>query len=152
MRGIILGVAFCALGAAARPPARASAADSAAAGDVVRQFHADLTAGDSAAALALLATDAVILEAGVVESRDEYRRDHLSEDMRFAAAVSTRTSPLRVVLAGDSAWVTSTSEVTGTFDGQPIRSMGAELVVLTRSAEGWRIRAIHWSSRRRTTP
>jgi hypothetical protein len=28
----------------------------------------------------------------------------------------------------------------------------AELVVLSRSAGGWRIRAIHWSSRPRSSP
>ena len=150
---MILAIAVCALGAAAKPPATSgSAADSAAVSDVVRHFHAALTRGDSPAALGLLATDAVILEAGAIESREEYRRHHLAEDMRFAAAVATKVGPLRVVLAGDSAWVTSTSEVTGTFDGQPIRATGAELVVLSRSAEGWRIRAVHWSSRRRATP
>jgi ketosteroid isomerase-like protein len=141
----MLVIATGALGAAAGAPATSAS-------DVVHQFHAALTRGDAAAALALLATDAVILEAGALESREEYRRQHLAEDMRFAAAVATKVGPVRAVVAGDSAWVTSTSETTGTFDGQPIRSTGAELVVLTRSAEGWRIRAIHWSSRRRTTP
>ena len=149
---MVFAIAVCALGAAAKPGTSGSATDSAAVSDVVRQFHAALARGDSPAALGHLATDAVILEAGAVESREEYRRHHLAEDMRFAAAVATKVGPVRVVLAGNSAWVTSTSEVSGTFDGQPIRTTGAELVVLSQSAEGWRIRAIHWSSRRRTTP
>lgn len=132
--------------------AQATASDTAAVHDVLRRFHEALARGDSAGALALLAEDAVILEAGGIESRAEYRAHHLPADIRFASAVPAKGGPLQVALAGDVAWVSSTSEVVGSFEGRAVNSVGAELAVLTRSADGWRIRAIHWSSRRRTTP
>ncbi len=129
--------------------AQGAAADSAAVVLVVRQYHEALARRDSASALALLADDVVVLEAGGMESRAEYRAHHLPADMAFAAAVPRTPGPLRVTLAGDVAWVASTSETTGTFDGRAVDSAGAELMVLSRSPAGWRIRAIHWSSRRR---
>jgi ketosteroid isomerase-like protein len=124
------------------------ASDSAAATTVVRQFHDALVRGDSAAALALLADDALVLEAGTIETRAEYQRHHLPADIRFAQAVPSTRGSVRVVVAGDVAWITSSSETTGTFQDRPISSVGAELMVLSRTTAGWRIRAIHWSSRR----
>lgn len=149
----ILALGICALaGSATALVAQAPVADTLAVREALRQFHEALARGDSALALSLLAPDAVIIEAGGIESRDEYRAHHLPADIRFAAAVPAKAGPLHVALAGDVAWVTSTSEVTGTFDGRLVNSVGAELAVLTRSTEGWRIRAIHWSSRRRSAP
>jgi ketosteroid isomerase-like protein len=149
----ILALSVCAIAGAPRVLlAQATATDSIAVADAVRQFHEALTRGDSAAALALLADDAVVLEAGGIESRAEYRAHHLPADIQFATAVPAKAGPLHVVLAGDVAWVTSTSDVAGTFEGRAISSVGAELAVLTRTAEGWQIRAVHWSSRRRATP
>jgi len=125
-----------------------TATDSAAATTVVRQFHDALSRGDSAAALALMAHDAIVLEAGSIETRAEYQRHHLSADIRLAQAVPGTRVAVRVVVAGDVAWITSSSETTGTFEDRPISSAGAELMVLSRTGVGWRIRAIHWSSRR----
>jgi len=128
--------------------------DSAAVAAVVSSYHRALAEGDSAAALRLLAPDAIVLEAGGVETRAEYRSHHLSGDIEFARAVSSRNSDVRVVVAGDVAWATSTSVTEGTFKDRPVNSAGAELMVLSRirtpGGRAWRIRAIHWSSRRRT--
>ena len=53
-------------------------------------------------------------------------------------------------VAGDAAWVTSTSTTVGSFNGRAVNSTGAELMVLSKDTAGeWRIRAIHWSSHRR---
>jgi ketosteroid isomerase-like protein len=120
--------------------------------DVARVVHAydrALRMGDSTAALALLADDAVILESGGIETREEYRSHHLSSDMEFAQAVQRTQSQLRVRVRGDVAWVASTSVAQGQFRGRPINSVGAELMVLTRNVGGWKIAAIHWSSRSR---
>ena len=135
-----------------RPSSRATAqqaADSADVAIVVTRFHQALTRGDSAGALKLLAPDAVILEAGEIESREDYRSHHLKADIAFAGAVPSVASPIRVVVVKDIAWATSTSRVVGTFQNRPVDSQGAELVVLSRAPDGWRIRAIHWSSRTR---
>lgn len=124
-----------------------SSGDSAAVADVVHRFHAALEAGDTAAAIGLLAPDVRVLESGGLETLEEYRSHHLPGDMAFAAAVAREVGPLSVTVAGDAAWVVSTSRTSGTFRDRQIDSVGVELMVLTRGLDGWRIRAVHWSSR-----
>ena len=123
--------------------------DSAAVASVVDRYHRALESADSVGALALLASDAVILESGGVETREEYRSHHLPADIAFARAIKGMRSPIRVVVRGDVAWATSTSTAQGDFRGRPVNSAGAELMVLTRTTDGWKISAIHWSSRSR---
>lgn len=130
----------------------AQASDSGSVARTVGRFHEALAAGDSATALALLAPDATILESGGVETRDEYRGHHLPGDIGFARAVKSERGPVRVIMRGDVAWAMSTSTTRGEFSGRTINSAGAELMVLTRDTaapDGWRIRAVHWSSRAR---
>ena len=136
----------------AGPAAATSASDSATVVATVDAYDRALSSGDSAGALALLATDAVILEGGDVETRNEYRSHHLAADIEFARAVSGVRTPVRVVVRGDVAWAWSTSTSQGEFRGRAVNSQGAELMVLSREASGWKIRAIHWSSRARRQP
>jgi ketosteroid isomerase-like protein len=121
--------------------------DSAAVAAVVDRFHTALAEGDSAAVAHLLAPDAIILENGGVETRGEYLGGHLRGDIAFAQAVVPERAPTRVVVAGDAAWAVSTSSARGEFRGRPVNAVGAELMVLRRANDGWRIVAIHWSSR-----
>lgn len=123
--------------------------DSAAVLATVSQFHAALAAGDSLAALALLTDDAIVLESGSVETRAEYRSHHLASDVAFARAVTTERLPLQVTVRGGVAWVSLTSTTKGEYRERPVDSAGAELVVLTRADDGWKIAAVHWSSRAR---
>ena len=123
--------------------------DSSAVAEVAERFHKALAAADSSAALALLAPDALILESGGVESRDEYRAGHLRGDIAFSQAVPSVRTVVRVVVSGNAAWVTSTSVTQGTYRDRPVNSAGAELMVLRRDGGTWRIAAIHWSSRMR---
>lgn len=123
--------------------------DSAAVAHVVTQYHAALASGDSAAALALLADDAIILETGGIETRAEYRSHHLPGDIRFAMAVKSERGPIHVRIKGDVAWTSSTSTTTGETNGRAVNSAGAELMVLVKTGSSWKISAIHWSSRAR---
>ncbi len=116
---------------------------------VVDAFHAALKSGDTAGVMTLLAPDVLLLEAGGIESRAEYELNHLPADVEFEKSVTTSFKPYRVIVAGDAAWVVNTNEYKGTFRERPVDSAGVELMVLTRDAAGWRIRAIHWSSRAR---
>lgn len=134
---------------AAAAAERASPGDSAEVAGTVARFHAALAAGDSAGALALLAPGVRILENGSEEDLAEYRSHHLSSDMGYARVVTTRRGATSVRVQGDAAWATSTSTSTGTFRMRPVDAAGAELMVLVRTAQGWRIAAIHWSSRDR---
>ncbi|MBL0939287.1 MAG: nuclear transport factor 2 family protein [Gemmatimonadaceae bacterium] len=122
-------------------------ADSAAVAQVVTRFHAALAAGDSSAALAQLADSVLIAEGGAVESLADYRAHHLGADMAFAKATSSERTPRAITVNGDVAWSVSTSKTTGTVRNRAINSSGAELIVVRRTAAGWRIAAIHWSSK-----
>ena len=150
-RIIIAGITV--IGLAVLPQlSRAQSADKDAVLATVRAFHDALARGDSVAALKLLAPDVQVLESGGLETREEYRSHHLPGDMAFARAVPSVSAGATVEVSGDVAWVVGTSRTTGTYRERPINSAGAELMVLSRTAEGWRIRAIHWSSRTIRTP
>jgi len=146
---IITGIAALAMPAGARHAhgQASSTGDSATVAAVVHQYHEALASGDSAAALRLLAEDAVILESGGIESRTEYRAHHLQSDIAFARSVKSERGPIRVAVRNDVAWATSTSKTTGQYGDRAINSAGAELMVLIKTPAGWRISAIHWSSR-----
>lgn len=129
-----------------------SASDSSEVAAIVRRFDALMAAGDSAGLLALLADDAVILESGGLETRAEFRSHHLPADIAFARAVRGQQGPIMVRVQGDVAWASSTTTVEGELRGRVINSVSAELMVFSRESGGWKIRAIHWSSRNRRPP
>ena len=138
---------FLSLAAWAHALAQPASADAAAVEATVRAFHQALASGDANGALRLLAADAVILESGERETRDEYAAHHLAADIEFARAVPMQRGPLQVSIGGNAAWAVSTGRLKGTFQARAIDVTMAELVVLSRTASGWEIRAIHWSSR-----
>jgi ketosteroid isomerase-like protein len=135
--------------AALAAPLAAAAGDQEDVARTVNAFHAAVATGDAGAALRLMAEDALVAEAGSVETFAQYRDHHLAEDIEFERAVPLRWQPPRVVVQGDTAWAVSTHEAVGTFKGRDVNAVGAETLVLTRTAAGWRIRSIHASSRRR---
>jgi ketosteroid isomerase-like protein len=124
-------------------------ADSAAVVRTVSRFHAALEAGDTATVKTLIAPDLQVLEGGEVESRAQYFAHHLAADIEFARAVRSERTVVSYVSEGNVAWLTSTSTASGKFNGRDINSVGAELMILSRTPEGWKIRAVHWSSARR---
>lgn len=132
--------------AAASVGAQSRATDSTAVVATIRAFHDALGRGDSAAVLRLLAPDAVILESGNRENREEYRAHHLPADIQFAQAVPSERSAVQVTVLQGVAWGSSTSVTQGNFRDRAINSVGAELMVLSRAGASWVIRAIHWSS------
>jgi ketosteroid isomerase-like protein len=113
------------------------------------RFHNAVTGGNGAAAMAVVGGDAVFLEAGGVETRAEYEKNHLPADIEFEKSVPMKRGALRIVVSGDAAWATCTTELKGTFQGRAIDSIGTEMMVLSRAAGGWQIRAVSWSSRAR---
>ena len=123
--------------------------DSAAVAAVVAKYHDALTSGDSAAALALLADDAVILESGSVESREQYRAHHLPADINASRTSQAQRGPVHVRIHGEVAWTSSTSTSQRVVNGNAVTSSMAELMVLVKTSSGWKISAIHWSSRTR---
>lgn len=149
MRRFLTTTLLLAAAAALPTAAQAQTSDSAAAAAAVDAYHAALESGDTAAVRTLLAEGATVQEGGGFETRAEYFSHHLPADMAFAAAVPGERTVERVTVRGDVAWVASSSERTGTYRDRAIDTRGAELMVLIRTADGWRIAAIHWSSRGR---
>lgn len=125
------------------------ASDSTVAVRVASRFHEILSTGDTTGINALLASDLRVLEGGDVETRQEYLSHHLSADIEFTKAVKEKRTSFFFRCEGNIAWLISTSASAGNFRGREINSLGAELMLLGRTSEGWRIRAIHWSSARR---
>jgi len=138
-----------ALGVAAAGAARAQAEPAVAEAEAALDaFHAALAAGDRDGALARLDPAVVIFEAGGAElSRDEYASHHLAGDMEFLAATTTERVDRRSGASGELVWVLTRSNTTGTFRGEDVSSRGTETALLARSANGWRIVHLHWSSR-----
>jgi ketosteroid isomerase-like protein len=113
----------------------------------VDAFHAALRRGNTKAASALLADNALIFEGGGVErSKAEYEAHHLSADAAFSQAVPS----VMTRRAGDSdgtvAWIASEGRTTGTYKGKAIDRVTAETMVLRRIGRVWKVTHIHWSS------
>jgi ketosteroid isomerase-like protein len=126
-----------------------TAGDSADVAALVSRFHRALETGDSVTVVSLLADDATIMEGGAVETVADYRAHHLSADIAFAAATQATRSAQRVTVRGDLAYSTARTVTTGTFRNRAVDTASAELMVASRTGNGWRISAIHWSSRSR---
>jgi len=115
---------------------------------VVDAFHAKLAGGDGAAAAALLTDDALIFESGHAErSRAEYASHHAGADATYAAAVPSRLTRRNGFVDGDTAWIVSESRATGKYKDKAVDRVTTETMILRKTAEGWRIAHIHWSSR-----
>jgi hypothetical protein len=80
----------------------------------------------------------VILEGGQAEARAEYLGGHFARDAAFLADAQPEPLFRRTTVAGDAAWVASTQRVRD--------ATMAELLVMKRTPDGWRVAAVHWSS------
>ena len=130
------------------PPAAARTPAFKAAAATVDAFHAALRRGDTAAAINLVADDAMIFEEGGAErSKAEYAAHHLGADATFSKAMSSTQTRRTGRASGDTAWVATEGRVSGTFNGRAVDRTTVETMVLRRTRAGWRIVHIHWSSR-----
>ena len=115
---------------------------------VVEYYHKALEAKDKETALLLLSEDVLIQEGGHLETAEEYKSHHLMSDMQFSSAVSCNREVIEAVVDGNMGWVVSSSSMKGEFGGKAVNSIGAELMVLIKENGSWKIRVIHWSSRK----
>jgi ketosteroid isomerase-like protein len=116
---------------------------------VLESFYSAIKRGDGAAAMSVIAHDAVFVESGKLETRAEYEKNHLPADIAFEKQVTGTRAPYTVNFEGDAAWLIATTDYDGKFDGAPVSFVSAQLMVLTHDAGAWKIRSIHWSSRPR---
>lgn len=143
----LLALAAPASGEPATTPGEALPAAAEAAAAAVDAFHAALRRGDTQAAAALLADDALIFEEGRAErSKAEYALRHLGADAAFSKAVRGVVSRRRGDSAGDFAWIATEGRTKGSYRGTDVDRVTDETMVLRRVAGEWKIVHIHWSS------
>jgi ketosteroid isomerase-like protein len=126
-------------------PLPPEARDAAAAVDA---FHAALRRGDTDAALALVADDALVFEDGRVErTKAEYALHHAGADSAFSKAVASKRLSRPGRAGADLALIATESRTRGRFRGQDVDRIMVETMVLRRDSGGaWKIVHIHWSS------
>ena len=154
MNGPLRLVCTLAIGASAVNAAAAQnpRADSIGAAAAVEQFHAALAVADSARAVSLLSDDVMIMEAGAIQTKADYLGGHLAGDIKASQGAKGERVVLKVSIVGDAAYVASRTVTPPTGTAGSTGSELAELMVLSKSAGMWKIRAVHWSSRRRRPP
>ncbi|MGH7430139.1 MAG: c-type cytochrome [Candidatus Methylomirabilaceae bacterium] len=114
---------------------------------VVDRFFRALAAGDTKSASAVLDPGVLIFESGGAErSRREYASHHLGADAAFLKAAKHRLMSRTGDAVGDLAWVATESRLSAQ-GAKPADVVSTETMVLRKTAEGWRIVHIHWSSR-----
>lgn len=114
----------------------------------IESFYAAMKTGDTTAAMAMLAPDAMFVESGRLETRQQYEENHLPSDIDFEKQITGKRGPWRITTNGDTAWgIASTTYDEGTFNGRDVNFVSRQLAVVTRGEDGkWLIRSIHWSS------
>jgi len=112
----------------------------------VMSFHKALRTGNKTLARELLANDVVIFEGGNIEqSAEQYASHHMLSDMKYLAAVSSKTLTHQVKVLGNTAISMSTSHTKGEYKGKNKDYQGMETMVLEKQQGKWKIVHIHWS-------
>ena len=117
--------------------------------NTLESFYAAMKNADNAGAMSTIAEDAVFVESGRLETREEYEKNHLPADISFEKQVSGKRGEWQITIKDDTAWAIALTDYDGIFDGAPVAFTSGQLAVLSRDAGAWKIRSIHWSSRRR---
>ena len=148
MRFLLSLILICTFTAACTSP-QAPADDEAGVTAAVKAFQTAMDTGDPAGVMQYIHDDALMIEGGNIETRMQYEAAHLPADIAFSKEVTAKRMPIRLTVRGDTAWVLTSTDFTGTFEGSPIDFLGLESMTLSREPAGWRIRLIHWSSQNR---
>lgn len=123
--------------------------DSAEVVETIERFQTALADRDSTTVDELLLSTATILEGGGVETKTEYLGHHFGADADFLSELSREIEHRQLRMEERTAWVSTQSRLHGTYEDETLDLASAELMVLRKTSAGWRIAAIHWSSRSR---
>lgn len=114
----------------------------------VERFSSALSAGDLVKATAELDPSVLILESGGAEhSRDEYLGGHAKSDAAFLKTARISLKARTAQASGDLAWVASESEIPAKKGETMLMIDSTETMLVRKTAQGWKIVHIHWSSR-----
>ena len=120
---------------------------------VIDAFHRALAEGDSARVLSALHAGVTIYEAGHAENLEQYRSGHLASDLEFARGVRSTVVDEWVGMSEGHSIVGRVYSAKGTFREREVDALTTETMFLVQQDAGeWRIRHIHWSSRRASPP
>lgn len=114
--------------------------------ETLNKFHQAIVENNKSEAGKLLADSAQILEGGKIETKEEYLSHHFHLDGKFLSAMNREVVSQTVSLEGNTAWVSTKTYTSGTYNEQEIKLNSLELAVLSKTKEGWKISALHWSS------
>ena len=114
---------------------------------VVDAFSAAIKAARIDSAKALLDPKVLVLESGGSErSRDQYLDEHAVADAAYMQGATQDLRYRKAQVDGDLAWVGTESILTSTRNGKPSLNKSTETMILRKTAAGWKIVHIHWSS------
>lgn len=115
---------------------------------VLERFSTALSTGDLDAVGANLDPTVLILESGGAErTRDEYLGGHAKHDAAFLNAAHITLKRRTAQASGDLVWVGSESDIHAIKDDKMLMISSTETAVLRKTAQGWKIVHLHWSSR-----
>ncbi len=114
---------------------------------VLDNFREAIINNNQEKASELLTDDARILESGGIETKEEYLLHHFHSDGKFLSAMEREVQSQKVEANESTAWVSTASHMHGTYDDGDISINSAELAVLIKTDDGWKISSVHWSSR-----
>ncbi|MDZ7715164.1 MAG: nuclear transport factor 2 family protein [Balneolaceae bacterium] len=114
---------------------------------VIDNFRMAIINNNAEKASSLLTDDARILETGGIETKEEYLSHHFHSDGKFLSAMERELKTQKVTSSAKTAWISTVSKMSGTYNDQDISIDSAELAVLVKTKDGWKISAVHWSSR-----
>lgn len=143
-------VALLLAGAAMAAPAPGSADDTVAIKAVLAAYKTALERRDLTGVDALFATRNEVVESGKVEgSYTDYVAHHIGPELGHIQRFTFEDYAVTVEQAGDIAWATETYRYTIVLPdrAEPIMRQGVATTVLERQEGGWKIRAMHSSSR-----
>ena len=114
---------------------------------VVDAFTAAIQTAKLDVATKLLDPKVLILESGSSErSRDEYMGHHAIADAAFLQNAEIQQRYRQAQVEGKLAWVATESILHTKQDGKDIVLFSTETMLLKKTAAGWKIVHIHWSS------
>lgn len=113
----------------------------------VQAFQDALQVGNRKLVLQWLDPAVRIEEGGHTEtSRSQYAGGHLQSDIDFLKSARIYPQGRSSQVTGDSATVNTQTRIVTQADGKPMDVLSREVATLRKTAEGWRIVRVQWSS------
>lgn len=120
--------------------------------DFADAFHEAMRSRNREKVLSMLAPDLVVFETGYLQStRDEYVKNNLSDDIKFASALEYRPLSRGVIGSGESMTVLTKASIRGVFGDQRVDLVQSETMTLRRTKTSWEIVHLHWSAHPRSS-